>query len=97
MIVKFIPGRVVVTPGALRLFADAGVVPGGLIRRHVTGDWGEICEEDRRLNDESLLRGSRLMSAYKLTNGETVWVITEAVEGDPKVRELTTFLLPDEY
>jgi hypothetical protein len=36
------------------------------------------------------------MSAYTLTDGTKIWVITEAV-GEDGQREATTFLLPEEY
>jgi hypothetical protein len=42
-------------------------------------------------NDEGLENGGRLLSAYRTTLGERIWVITE---GD---RSVTTLLLPDEY
>ena len=60
------------------------------------GDWGDLCEEDKRSNDEALVDGSRILSAYHTELGEKLWVITEAVD-DEGVRQATTFLLPDEY
>lgn len=36
------------------------------------------------------------MSAYTLTSGEKLWVITEAADDDGN-RICTTLLLPDEY
>src|SRR6185295_16720415 len=33
--------------------------------RHVTGDWGEVSQEDRVENEVSLLNGYRLLSAYR--------------------------------
>ena len=36
-------GRVVATPGALKLFMEARVHPFDLLARHATGDWGELC------------------------------------------------------
>ena len=38
---------------------DAGVNPTELLKRHVTGDWGEVCEEDEGLNDEAIDDGTR--------------------------------------
>jgi len=35
------------------------------LSRHVTGDWGEIPEEDRKENQFSLEKGFRLMSSYR--------------------------------
>jgi hypothetical protein len=57
----------------------------------VTGDWGELSEEDRKENQFSLERGFRLLSSYRTNAGDAVWVITEAD------RSHTTLLLPDEY
>ena len=61
------------------------------VRRHVSGDWGEVGREDWAANDKALKVGARLFSAYQLVAGARVWVITEAD------RSSTTVLLPDEY
>jgi len=84
-------GRVVATPGALEALTEAGVDPAKLLDRHVVGDWGELCEEDRQENEFSLNRGFRLLSSYPLPNGQKLWIITEAD------RSATTLLLPSEY
>ncbi|MGA8581363.1 MAG: hypothetical protein WB579_21920, partial [Bryobacteraceae bacterium] len=65
--------------------------PGALLERHVTGDWGDVDEDDRRENEHSLVRGCLLLSAYALSNGTRLWVVTEAD------RSATTILLPSEY
>jgi hypothetical protein len=62
-----------------------------VIRRHVQGDWGELCDDDIRENGFSLQNGLRLLSAYRLKDGTKIWVITEAD------RSVTTVLLPGEY
>ena len=59
--------------------------------RHLTGDWGDVCEEDRQSNEEALKDGSRLFSVYKREGLPTIWIITEAD------RSATTVLFPDEY
>jgi len=84
-------GQVVGTPGALQALAQAGQEPGELLGRHVTGDWGDLCDEDREENELSVERGFRILSAYTLNTGTKVWVITEAD------RSATTLLLPSEY
>ena len=38
---------------------------GEFLARHVTGDWGDLDDEDRSLNDAALIDGSRILSAYK--------------------------------
>lgn len=89
-------GQQVATPGALRAFHQAGESILRYLERHLAGDWGDIGEEDRRLNDAAILDGSRLFSAYTLRTGVTVWVITEAV-GDDGKRASSCLLLPTEY
>jgi hypothetical protein len=84
-------GVVVSTPGALEAMEEAGVNPRKYLRRHMQGDWGELCEEDREENEFSLEHGLRVMSAYRLPTDVKIWVITEAD------RSATTFLLPAEY
>jgi hypothetical protein len=59
--------------------------------RHAAGDWGDIDPEDRGLNEQALVEGSRIFSVYALPTTETMWVITEAD------RSSTTALLPSEY
>jgi hypothetical protein len=84
-------GQVVSTPGALDALARAGQEPWPFIGRHVAGDWGELDEEDRRENELSVKEGFRILSAYRLSDGTKIWIITEAD------RSSTTILLPEEY
>jgi len=89
-------GRSLSTPGALAALEEAGVSPASLIARHVTGDWGDLCDDDKGLNDESVRNGSRILSAYILPTKAKVWLITEAAD-DQGQRAATTILLPEEY
>lgn len=84
-------GRVVSTPGAITAIGRSGQRPEAFLSRHITGDWGDVCASDGRLNDEAVGDGTRILSAYATANGEKVWVITEAD------RSATTLLLPEEY
>jgi hypothetical protein len=86
----FALGQIVATPGALELLESAEEAPSEFIVKHVSGDWGEICDEDRELNDAALKEQSRLFSAYTVGN-DKLWIITEAD------RSSTTLLLPSEY
>ena len=90
-IARFPLGRIVATPGALAALEEAGGSPGIFLKRHVTGDWGEVDEHDRQENEFSVAHGFRLLSAYTVTNGTKLWIITEAD------RSATTILLPSEY
>jgi hypothetical protein len=87
----FALGRLFATPGALAAMVTAGDDLLRYLARHARGDWGEVNEEDWLLNDQALVGGTRLLSAYRLRDGTKVWIITEAD------RSSTTMLLPEEY
>jgi hypothetical protein len=88
---RFDLGRVVATPGALEALIFVRESPATFLARHADGDWGDLDEDDRRENDRSLEYGCRLLSAYQLSDGSKIWIITEAD------RSSTTILLPGEY
>jgi hypothetical protein len=88
---KFSLGNVYATPGALSAFEDADESSLVLLVRHASGDWGEVCEEDRQANEMALESELRLFSVYHLRDGTKIWIITEAD------RSATTLLLPSEY
>jgi hypothetical protein len=89
-------GQTVATPAALAALDEAGVSPASLLARHVSGDWGDLDDEDKRANDMALKDGSRVLSAYMLPTDQKIWTITEA-KNDQGERSATTLLLPDEY
>lgn len=93
---RFEPGEIRATPGSLHTLQVAGQTAEQLLARHLAGDWGTLCESDKAANDAALTDGGRILSAYVLTSGETVWILTEAL-GDDGRREATTLLRPDEY
>jgi hypothetical protein len=91
IIKKFALGQLVATPGALSAIERAGQSPSVFIERHLKNDWGEVCNDDWNLNDQALDDGDRILSAYRTSLDERIWVISESD------RSATTILLPDEY
>ena len=87
----FALGQLVATPGALAKFEEAGQRPMEFLARHLSGDWGDLGEEDRQANDDAIAQGARILSAYQLDTGVKIWIITEAD------RSSTCILLPEEY
>ena len=87
----FVLGQIVGTPSALDALIEAEQNPFELLHRHVTGDWGDLEDEDKKENELSVKQGFRILSAYKLEIDVKVWVITEWD------RSVTTILLPEEY
>jgi hypothetical protein len=88
-VAKFRMGRIVSTPNALESITQDDILTA--IGRHQSGDWGDVCDEDRKANDESLVDGTRILSVYHAANGTKFWLITEAD------RSVTTVLLPEDY
>jgi hypothetical protein len=84
-------GQIVATPGALEALASSGQSPADFLKRHVGGDWGDVCSEDAKLNDDAVNIGERLLSSFCTKQGVKLWVITEAD------RSSTCLLLPEEY
>ena len=84
------------TPAAIQALAAAQVAREELLRRHFAGDWGDVDPDDGQENDRALDTGARILSAYVLSTGVRVWVMTEAASATG-VRQATTILLPTEY
>jgi hypothetical protein len=82
-------GKLVATPNALNQVNQDDI--NAALQRHVLGDWGDLCEEDKQVNDRAAQEGARILSAYQAPNGTKFWIITE---GD---RSITTILLPEDY
>ena len=90
-------GIIAVTPGVAELVEQGDILD--MIGRHVRGDWGVVDAEDGQTNMDSVMNGSRILSAYPIDpeqpckgwGDNCVWIITEAD------RSSTTVLLPEEY
>lgn len=81
-------GNVVITANAsLRLKTEEVLTA---LRRHASGDWGDLCPEDTLANNTALRHAGRLFSVYG-NDANRFWVITEAD------RSATTVLLPEDY
>ncbi len=80
-----------VTPGAMKALDQTNISAQSIFERHQLGDWGDVNQHDKKLNDLAVDVGGRILSAYDLSDETRVWVITEAD------RSATTILLPDEY
>jgi hypothetical protein len=90
---RFSLGEVFLTAGVNGLVSEDDGFSEFVFRslaRHWVGDWGDLCEEDRKENELSLEEGFRLLSAYS-EGKRKIWIITEAD------RSATTVLFPNEY
>ncbi len=96
----FNPGRIVCTRGVEdRRCGDYGFFEfvEGSLGRHLSGDWGDLCSDDRELNDEAIAAEQRgettdsLFSMYRHIDGTGIYIVTEWN------RSVTTILFPHEY
>ncbi|MGN7170821.1 hypothetical protein ACTHSJ_33675 [Paenibacillus cellulositrophicus] len=88
-IAKFELGLIVVTQGVMELIDEVDQMVA--LNRHANCDWGYVSDKDMASNENGLMYGDRLMSAYSNGIGTEFWVITEAD------RSSTTLMLPGEY
>lgn len=91
VLLTFPIGQIVATPGALDALGNAKQSLGEFLARHCAADWGDLDPDNRKINNDALRTGGRLLSAYRLANGQCLWIITESD------RSATTVLLPSEY
>lgn len=60
------------------------------LSRYLSGDWGDLCRSDKKLNEEAIATGERVLAAYSSTKGK-IYIIPEWD------RSATTILFADEY
>ena len=92
----FSPGRVVITFSLQRKLAR--VIPYSweeevqdMLSRHTSGDWGDLGESGREINNTAFVKNAPIFSTYHTSDGTDVWIITEGN------RICTTVMLPEDY
>ena len=90
----FKKGKVVWTRGINDEVADNEVFAKEVLaslRRYNSCDWGELCDEDKQMNDNALKFGNdRIFASYQTSKGK-IYIITEWD------RSVTTILFANEY
>ena len=71
-------GLVMATPDALEAIVRNDTDAGSYLHRHKRGDWGDISEEDKQLNDTSANTGQEsVVSIYTLSDQSKICLTTE--------------------
>ena len=83
-------GQIVATPGALELLEAHSMTPMQFLQRHVTGDFGDLCDEDKEANNEAIWNEERILSSYKINE-------TTSCGSSLKLTVQLCCLLPEEY
>lgn len=65
-------------------------------RRYLKKDWGDLCDDDKKMNDDAVKSGDdRILASYKIKTAtdetKKIYIITEWD------RSVTTILFADEY
>lgn len=89
-------GRVVMTQGiSMRMQDEQGYEAWvrNCFDRYVRKDWGDLCKEDKQMNEDALAQGMRILGAYNYPKNKSlsIYIITEWD------RSYTTILLKSEY
>jgi hypothetical protein len=96
---KFQLGKTVQTQGIAHESKDDPIFARNIqtiFTRYIGGDWGDLCDDDKKMNDDAVATGDdRILASYLVptANAETkkVYIITEYD------RSVTTVLFADEY
>lgn len=73
---KFEVGEVLVTPTAADALDAHGRTVSELLGRHQAGDWGDVSDQVRLVNQRGLSEGFNLQSTYLLESGQRLVVVT---------------------
>lgn len=62
------------------------------LQKHQSGDWGDLPEEDKAINNQALEIGSgTLFGAYRYVDNSEIWIMTDCNQ------KTTTILRPEDY
>jgi hypothetical protein len=87
----FLLGNVVITAKCLEYCNENNIDASALLARHAAGHWGDLCRDDKELNETALAhKDGRLFSSYNVQSGK-IWIITEWD------RSSTCIMLPEDY
>ena len=90
-------GRLVATRGVadkMQEDKEFGAFVSDSLKRYTEQDWGNLCEDDKKLSDDAIKSGDdRIMGSYEKDDHPDwrIWIITEWN------RSVTTVLFPSEY
>ncbi|ENA9696675.1 hypothetical protein ABG299_002203 [Salmonella enterica subsp. enterica] len=83
----FSPGCLRITPGISELIIEGADIP-PYLNRHLSGDWGDICDEAKDANNHAVRSGKTILSVYYITPETEIWILTAG--------GCTTIMLPSE-
>ena len=95
---KFQTGPLVQTAGIAQEISDNAKFATqdyASLNRYVQGDWGDLCDEDKEMNNQAVKSNEdRILAAYNLNTADGTKKIYIITEWD---RSVTTILFANEY
>ncbi len=73
---KFDAGEIVITPAASAALEASGQRLDALLARHQAGDWGDVADQVRIVNDRGLAEQFNLRSVYPVCSGQRLVLVT---------------------
>lgn len=73
---RFDVGEIIITPGASDALAANGKTADDLLARHQSGDWGNVSDQVREVNERGLVEQFNLQSLYPMPDGRQLIVVT---------------------
>jgi hypothetical protein len=73
---KFEVGEIIVTPTATAALEASGRTVDEIVARHRAGDWGEVSDQVREVNERGLAEQFNVQSIYATPSGERLVVVT---------------------
>ena len=90
---RFQLGKLVMTSGIQNIINENPSYQYELVNylnRYMNEDWGDLCDEDKQMNEDGIKNNERILASYLTTSGK-IYIITE------RDRSYTTILLKSEY
>jgi len=73
---KFEAGEIVITPAASSALDANGQTLDALLQRHCLGDWGDVPDQLRSVNEQGLAECFALQSVFTLADGNRLTLVT---------------------
>ncbi len=73
---KFELGQIVITPAASAALEASGLSVDELLAQHQAGDWGDVSDQVRMVNERGLAESFNVQSAYQVASGERLVIVT---------------------
>jgi hypothetical protein len=87
-------GRIVATQEVLNILETTKESLTDLLVRHQSGQWGQVDQKEREVNDWAADKSMPVVSVYRLKSGSSICIITEGDRRTTRVQTIFEWLAP---